>query len=172
VAVALVTTAFAVPNITTFDDAVVLKFWPVIVTVLPAVPLTGVNDVTAGGARDTETDMSQLLPFTVYVIIVLPEVNPETTPAEETVATLELLLDHVPPVTEGTNVPVVPINTVVGPAIVLIEPVTATVRVVAPVLDSEILPDGVPVAEDVSRTYTVVAEIVPPVPIGIDNVEV
>jgi hypothetical protein len=160
-----VTVAFTVPNITTFDEAVVLKFWPVIVTVLPANPLTGVNDVIEGGARETDTEIWQLFPFTVYVIIALPEVNPETTPADDTEAILASLLVHVPPVTDGTKVAVVPMKTVVGPEIVFIPPVTATVRVVAPVLEIEILPEGVPVAVEVNRTYTVVAGTIPALPV-------
>jgi len=83
--------------------AVVLKFVPVNVTVAPAADDVGVNELIEGGASDTLTVRSQLLPLTVYEITAVPDATPETNPPVDTAATLALLVAHTPPLTDAAN---------------------------------------------------------------------
>jgi hypothetical protein len=66
-----------------------------------------------------------------YVIVALPALPPVTVPVVFTLATVLLLLFHVPPATASVNAMVKPEHTVEGPAIETGVPVTVIVVVLA-----------------------------------------
>ncbi len=125
---------------------------------------TADRPVIAPGAVLITTVTEAVQPPSVYIIVALPAVTPDTRPPEVTVATAVLLLVHVPPVAASVNKEVAPEHIPVEPRIAAGDGVTVITRVtVQPepreyviVTGPGVTPVTVPAEEPVDITVAIV----------------
>ncbi len=121
VAVLAVTVAVVPLNCTVLLAGVVLKFVPVIVTVVPTGPLEGVNEVMVGSAAAVTTKSSALVTVVQFTVTdILPVLAPAGTEVVMLVAVLAvtvavMLLKNLTPLFAGVALKPVPVMVTVVP---------------------------------------------------------